>query len=103
AGRGGRRIHAWGSRSIAAGDGRLAPVGLDRAISVEAARRHDAPRAERGICPASVRANSWLWRIRLSGVALGQLRVAGVCVGLAEALLSRGVRGRAAHQPADGL
>ncbi len=52
---------------------------------------------------ADLPADPGLRRIRLPGVALGDLRAAGLRVGVAEALRARGVLRRAAQFAADGL
>ncbi len=57
----------------------------------------------RRICRAGVSSDSRLRRVRLSGIACGQLRAAGLCLGLAEALLPGRVRCGADQQPADGF
>ncbi len=49
------------------------------------------------------RADPGLRRVRLSGIARGQLRAAGLRLGLAQVPRARRVRLRAAQQPADGL
>ena len=57
----------------------------------------------RAVRRAGVRADPRLRRIRLSRSARRVVRAAGLCLGLAEALLPGRVRRRAAQQPADGL
>ncbi len=48
-------------------------------------------------------ADSRLRRIRLSGVAFGELRAAGVCLGMAQALRAGGIHLRLAEFTADGF
>ena len=64
---------------------------------------HARPTATRPNSPSGVSADPRLRRVRLSRIARGQFRPAGLRVGLAEAPLSGRLRRRPAQQPADGL
>ena len=70
----------------------------------QADRRHAGQRACRDeYAEAVFQPDPRLRRVRLSRVARGQLRAAGLRLGLAEAPLPGRVHRRAAQQPADGL
>ncbi len=56
-----------------------------------------------GVCRAGLSADPRLRRVRLSRIARGQFRPAGLRLGLAEALLPGRVRRRVDQQPADGV
>ncbi len=98
-----RRLHAGRGRSAAARDGRVAAQGRPREVRAAAGRRHGRARPLRGVRAADLPADPGLRRIRVSRIALGVLRAAGLRVGVAQALRARGLLRRAAQLAADGL
>ena len=74
-----------------------------RALREAAARRHAREAATTTIRRADLQADPGLRRIRLSGIAFGELRAAGLRLVLAQALRAGGVHLRAAQFAADGL
>ncbi len=84
-------------------DGRVAAQGRPREIRAASGRRHGRARLSGGLRTADLPADPGLRRIRLPGIALRVVRAAGLRVGMAQALRTRGVLRRAAQFAADGL
>jgi hypothetical protein len=73
------------------------------ALPRQAAGRHAGARLRRRIRRGALSPDPGLRRIRLSRVARGELRAAGVCLGLAQAPRAGGLPARPAQLAADGL
>ena len=98
-----RRLLAGRGRPPAPLDGGVAAQGRPREVRAASGRRHGGARLPRRVRAADLPADPGLRRIRLSRVALGEFRAAGLRVGVAEVLPPGGVHRRAAQFAADGL
>jgi error-prone DNA polymerase len=77
--------------------GSLAPSRGDRSIPQKIACRHASSRFGSVVRRASIPADPGFRRVWFSGVACGQLRAVGLCVGMAEKALSGGLCRRVAE------
>src|SRR6185436_6104077 len=98
-----RRIHARRKRPAAALDGRMEAQGRPRAPRKALARRHARQWLRRSIRQADLSADSRLRRVRLSRIARGELRAAGLRIVVAQMLRARRVHLRTAEFAADGI
>ena len=98
-----RGLLARRGRPSAALDGGVAQERRAREVRAAAGRRHGRARAERGVRAADLPADPGLRRIRLSRIAFGVVRAPRLHLGVAQALPSGGVHGRAPQLAADGL
>src|SRR6185436_7304292 len=81
---GSRRLYAGRGRPPAALDGGLETQRRTRAVRTAAEERHEGQRLPGGIRRRDLPPDPRLRRIRLSGVALGELRAAGLRLFLAQ-------------------
>ena len=102
-GDGGGGIHRRTGRGAAARDGLQAIGTADEADRGAAARRHGAAGHHRRRRRADRHVDHVVRALRLSRVARGQLRAAGLCERVPQGALSGGVLHGAAQQPADGV
>ena len=81
----------------------LPPCRDHRQVPYQADRGHGAERLRAGFRRALLPPDRGLRRLRFSGIARGELRPAGLCLGLAQMPLPRRLRRRHPQQPADGF
>jgi error-prone DNA polymerase len=98
-----RGVLARRSRPSAPFDGRVAAQRRPREIRAAAGRWHECTGLSGNLCAPDLPADIGLWRIRLPGIALGELCPARLRVGLAEALRACRILRCAAQFAADGL
>src|SRR5439155_26710968 len=98
-----RWIYTGRSRPLASLDGRMAAQGRSRKIRAAIDRWNGGAWIRGGIRAPDLSTDSRFRRIRVSGIAFGVVRTAGLHIIVAQALRARGVLRCAAQLATDGL